>query len=144
MPYFRLFYHFVWATHERLPLITAANREPIHKCIAAKAQELGGIVHALNSLPDHVHLVVTVPPKVALATFIGQVKGSSSHLASRLKERAHPEPFAWQAEYGVLSISERHLPVVVRYVQNQQKHHAERTLNTRLEMTSSPDGEPSG
>jgi len=130
MPYSRLFYHFVWATHNRLSLINQSNRETLYAAMRAKVTELGGITHALNGPEDHVHLVATVPPKIALATFIGQVKGSSSHLASRLSVEA----FAWQSEYGVLSVSESHLPVVVRYVVEQQKRHAENRLNPRLEQ----------
>jgi putative transposase len=131
MPYSRLFYHFVWATHERLPLITPTNGEHIYRAIHSKAQELRGIVHALNGMPDHIHLVATVPPAVALSAFIGQIKGSASHLAARLPGA---EPFAWQAEYGVLTISERLLPIVVRYVVAQQRHHADNTLDQQLEL----------
>ena len=131
MPYTRLFYHFVWATHERLPLIIPANRDHIYRAIHSKAQELRGIVHALGGMSDHVHLVATVPPAIALSTFIGQVKGNASHLAGRLPGA---EPFAWQAEYGVLTISERHLPLVARSVAEQQRHHADNSLDQRLEM----------
>ena len=133
MPYSRLFYHFVWSTKDRLPLITVSNRDAIYGAIGAKAGDLRGIVYALNGMSDHVHLVVTVPPSIALASFIGQVKGSASHLAARLGDSSAVEPFAWQAEYGVLSISEAHLPIVVRYVRQQQQHHAANTLNRTLE-----------
>jgi len=129
MPYSRLFYHFIWATKNRLPLITDENQPSIYAAIRAKATDLGGISHALNGLSDHVHLVVTVPPKISLAEFIGQVKGNSSHLAGRLNN----EPFAWQAEYGVLSVSESHLSVVVKYVVEQQQRHAQNKLNEQLE-----------
>ena len=84
MPYTRLFYHVVWATKGRQPLINEANREPIIRGIAAKVISLNGICHAVNAVSDHVHLVATVPPSMAISRFIGQIKGSSSHLASRL------------------------------------------------------------
>jgi putative transposase len=96
MPYYRLFYHIVWSTKNRLPLITQENCTPIYASIKAKVKELGGITHALNGSNNHIHLVVTLPPKIALANFIGQVKGCSSHLASRWNGRY--EPFAWQRE----------------------------------------------
>jgi len=131
MSYYRLFYHFAWATKKRQPLITEDNHELIYAAIKAKVEELKGIVHALNGMPDHVHLVVTVPPSLPLTMFIGQVKGSSSHLASHL--RNNDIAFAWQTEYGVVSISESHIPLVIRYVSLQQQHHAARTLNRGLE-----------
>ena len=133
MPYFRLFYHIVWATKERLPLITSENREPIYAAILAKVEECRGIVHALNGMPDHVHLVATLPPGRELSRIIGEIKGSSSHLASHLPGAGEDSPFQWQADYGVITISESHVPLVVRYVENQQRHHAENTLNRTLE-----------
>ena len=135
MPYYRLFFHIVWATKKRLPLITEANRDPLYASMRTKVNELNGIVHALNGMDDHVHLVVTVPPNLALAALIGQVKGVSSHLANRVGGAA----FAWQSEYGVLSISESHLPAVVRYVVEQQQHHRLGSLGERLEFLKAID-----
>jgi len=48
MPYCQLFYHMVWATKGRLPLITPEIEADIDKLLAAKAKELGGRVYALN------------------------------------------------------------------------------------------------
>jgi putative transposase len=133
MPYSRLFYHFVWTTKDRQPFITEANHAPILKTIAAKVVQLKGICHAVNAVRDHVHLVATVPPSMALGIFIWQVKGNSSHLASRLSGDAALQAFEWQSEYGVMTISESHLTSIVHYVLNQQEHHTEGDLNARLE-----------
>src|SRR5579859_733428 len=84
MPFYRLFYHFVWSTKLRIPLITATNRDVIYTVIRTKVEEKSGIVHALNGMEDHVHLVATVPPTVALSAFIGPIKGASSYAASRI------------------------------------------------------------
>jgi putative transposase len=89
-------------------------------------------------MEDHVHLVVSVPPKVSLATFIGQAKGSSSHFVNH---RLHLEnQFAWQAGYGVVSFGGKALDDVVRYVKNQKRHHRESTLMVVLERTVSDEG----
>ena len=133
MPYSRLFYHFVWTTKDRQPLITEINRGPILKAIAAKVEQLNGICHAVNAVSDHVHLVATVPASMALGIFIGQVKGNSSHLASRLGGESALQAFAWQSEYGVMTVSESHLTNVVQYVLNQPEHHNAGNLNDRLE-----------
>jgi putative transposase len=137
MPYWRLFYHFTWGTKERLPLIESAWETSLHNVIAAKAKALGAFVYAVGGTDDHVHLAVSVPPKVALSTFIGQVKGNSSHFVNH--ELETDIPFAWQAEYGVVSFGGKRLDMVVRYVKGQKKHHAEQTTITMLEQTV-PDG----
>jgi putative transposase len=134
MPYWRLFYHFVWATKYREPLISQDFEQSLHNAIAAKVIDLGGIAHAVGGIADHIHLVASVPPKIALSTFIGQVKGNSSHFVNHEIRLAHK--FAWQDEYGVVSFGERHLGWVVRYVHSQAQRHEQSTTVERLEHTA--------
>jgi len=133
MPYWRLFYHFVFGTRNREPLIAPAWENSLHNVIAAKATELEAFVYAVGGTEDHVHLIVSVPPKIALSTFIGQVKGNSSHFVNHALNL--DIQFAWQAEYGVLSFGGKALDKVVRYVKDQRKHHTEGTLITILELS---------
>ena len=62
MSYWRLFYHFMWGTKLREPLIDPAFEADLHRVIAAKAIELQAVAHAVGGIEDHVHLVVSVPP----------------------------------------------------------------------------------
>ena len=131
MPYWKLYYHFIWGTKKRLPLIDSDFEPELYKVIAAKAQEMGGFVHALGGIENHVHLAVSIPPKIAPAKFIGDVKGNSSHFVNYMIE---PDfEFYWQNEYGVLSFGERNLATVVGYIHNQKQHHADGTLITAME-----------
>jgi putative transposase len=132
MPYWRLFYHFVWGTKNREPLIAVEWSDSLHNVIAAKAADLGAFVHAVGGIEDHVHLVASVPPKIALSTFIGQVKGNSSHFVNHGLDV--DILFAWQGEYGVTSFGGKMLDTVVRYVKNQRTHHAEGTTIDMLEQ----------
>jgi len=131
MPYWHLFYHFVWGTRNKEPLIALEWENSLHNVIAAKAAELGAFVHAVGGTADHVHLVASVPPKIALSAFIGQVKGNSSHFVNHELDVGFY--FAWQAEYGVVSFGGKALDMVVRYAKNQRKHHAERSTIAMLE-----------
>ncbi len=85
-------------------------------------------------MEDHVHIVMTLPPSVKLSEMIAKMKGSSSFVARRLPN-ADPN-FVWQAEYGILSVSESQLLMVVDYVRRQQEHHANKTLNKLLETVT--------
>ena len=133
MSYWRLFYHIVWTTRNREPLIQAAFASDVHRVVAGKATQLGAVVHAVGGADDHVHLAVSVPPSLALSEFIGQVKGNSSHFANH--ELAMPQTFAWQAEYGVLSFDAKQLPRIVAYVRNQRMHHEQDTMIPALERS---------
>jgi putative transposase len=121
MAYWRLHYHLVWATDERQPIIDAANADVLHRALYGKAKELALIVHALGGMADHIHIVASVPPKLALADCVGKLKGASSH-AANLGQAGGPV-FRWQAGYGALSIGGRSLPEVIAYVRDQVRHH---------------------
>ncbi|MEO7911447.1 MAG: transposase, partial [Roseiflexaceae bacterium] len=66
----------------------------MHGFLHAKAVGLGATVLALNGVTDHVHMVAIVPPKLALATFTGQVKSIASGKINTLGVTA--VPFFWQ------------------------------------------------
>ena len=130
MPYWRLFYHVVWGTKNRLPLIEFAWEADIHGYIWGKATALECIPHAINGMYDHIHVALSIPPKLSVATLIGRLKGASSHYVN---EKYTTGAFMWQSEYGVTSFSERSLPRVVDYVKNQKKHHANNSLDIAME-----------
>ena len=140
MPYWRLFYHFVWGTKNREPFIAPQWENDLHNAIAAKANKLDAFVYAVGGIEDHVHLVVSTPPKIALSTFIGQVKGNSSHLVNHVLDR--DAYFAWQAEYGVVSFGGKMLDTVVRYVKNQRQHHSDGTTIAMLERSAAEPESP--
>jgi putative transposase len=69
---------------------------------------------------------------LAVATLVGRLKGASSHHVNRTF--VSDQSFAWQAEYGVFTFSEKALPRIVRYVENQKIHHGESTLMDTMEV----------
>jgi REP-associated tyrosine transposase len=137
MPYWRLFYHIVWGTKNRLPLIESAWEADLYGYIWGKATALECIPYAINGMPDHIHVVISIPPKLSVAALIGQLKGASSHRVNEIF--VTHQAFAWQAEYGVFSFSEKSLYRVVNYVKNQKKHHAENTLDIVMENFNSTE-----
>jgi REP element-mobilizing transposase RayT len=134
MPYWRLFYHFVWGTKDGEPLIESEWEKSLHNVIAAKAADLEAMVYAVGGTDNHVHLVASVPPKVSLSMFVGQMKGSSSHWVNYDLKPGYQ--FAWQSEYGVVSFGGEQLDRVVRYAQNQHEHHAEGKAIPMLESVA--------
>src|SRR5262249_4119498 len=105
MSYYRLYYHVVWGTKNRAFTILPDIEPALYKVMAAKVIEIDGIVHAIGGIEDHVHLAITVPPKYALATVIGEIKGNSSHAINHAIKPGYN--FHWQAEYGIFSFAEK-------------------------------------
>ncbi len=133
MPYWQLFYHIVWSTKDRLPLLTPDVEAIIHDLLRGKAVGLGATVFALNGVFDHVHLVVAIPPRIAVAKFIGQIKAVASTKFN--KSRVSEVSFFWQEEYGVFSFDGKRLPNYIAYVERQKVHHAQGTIIPILERT---------
>jgi REP-associated tyrosine transposase len=137
MPFWRLHYHIVWATYKREPMITPEMESDLYGYLIGKAVAQEAIVHALNGIDNHIHVVASVPPKIAVATFIGLLKGSSSHHINHLP--GAPGNFGWQDEYGVVSFGEGYLPRAIEYVEKQKEHHHASTLWEIFERTEMPD-----
>ncbi len=97
--------------------------------------ERGGVaVYAVNGTEDHVHLVMSVPPTIAPAGLIGQLKGASARLINA--ELGPEPPFAWGGGYGLFTVGPRQLSTAVSYVRAQKQHHAQHTTTAALERTS--------
>lgn len=137
MAFWRTYYHIIWPTKQRAPLITAAIEMRLYPYIVERAAEMELQVYALNGWSDHIHLAVGIPPKHAVATVVKHLKGASSHYINHELEATGR--FAWARGYGVLSFGERQLATVEAYIQNQKRHHAEQTTNRWLEHTAEND-----
>ena len=71
-------YHLVWVPKYRYRILTGLVAEEVERCIRAFAQPLGAEIVELNIQQDHVHLLVTIPPKVSISEFMGTVKGRTA------------------------------------------------------------------
>lgn len=126
MTYWRLHYHLIWATFERQPPLTAEREKMFYGVIYRKAKELGLKIHAAGAVNDHVHIVVSIPPKISVADCVRHLKGASAYAINHMD--GSDAQFKWQAGYGAISVGEASLPTVVAYANNQKKHHKDRTL----------------
>jgi putative transposase len=121
MPYWQLFYHIVWATRNREAIISTDMEPVIYELIRTKAIGLGATVFALNGISDHVHLVTTIPPTIAVSTFAGQVKAVTT---AKFNKSGHPlAPIYWQEGFGAFSFDRKRLPYFIQYVEKQKIHH---------------------
>jgi REP element-mobilizing transposase RayT len=75
----------------------------------------------MNSMPDHVHMLVSMPASLAVADMVRAVKANSSRWTNeRWPERRR---FAWQQGYGAFSVSESATARVERYIRDQEERH---------------------
>ncbi|MFH7027728.1 MAG: IS200/IS605 family transposase [Heteroscytonema crispum UTEX LB 1556] len=132
MSLWQLYYHLVWATKQRQPLIKLDKEPELYNYIIGKSHALNCIVHAIGGMEGHIHLVVSIPPTMAISEFVKKIKGSSSYYLNHTNT-ATSEKFAWQEGYGVFSLGSKQLEQAVNYVKNQKIHHLQGTTNSHLE-----------
>ena len=106
----------------------------VYGTILNKAKELGVLIHQIGNTDDHIHIVASIPPKMAVAECVRHFKGASSHYVN--EQAVIADRFGWQDGYGVFTFGERSMKRIVAYAKDQRKHHAEATTVSYCERTS--------
>jgi len=122
----KIWIHAIWATKERVPLISTAIEKSVHKFISGQLREQGCPVRIINGMPDHVHCLFLLSPQKSITEVIKQIKGSSSHYINQNNLIA--EKFAWQTGYAAYSVSESVVEKVFYYIKNQKEHHQKKSF----------------
>ncbi len=136
-PFTQLYLYLVWATWDRLPLITEGIKPRLYATISEKCREMKCVPLAIGGISDHVHLLVRLYTTVAVADLVIEVKGSSSHLVTH--EITPGVFFKWQGAYGAFPIRKSELSKVRAYIQNQEQHHLEKNLQPEFEQVVETD-----
>lgn len=128
-----LYAHLVWATWDKLPLITSEIERQLHRNIESEVQKQGCVMLALNGTDDHVHLLVSIPSTITIADLVKQAKGVSSHFVN--DELRPARDFKWQGSYGAFSVSRWDVEKIVQYIKRQKEHHVTGELMQEFEET---------
>ena len=118
--YIQIFIHLVFSTKNCDPLITTEIKPELHAYLGGLVRELKGRAHAINGMPDHVHMLVSLPPTISISEALGFIKANSS---GWVHQKWPDSPFAWQLGYGAFSVSKSQVPAVTKYIRNQEQHH---------------------
>ena len=132
MSHWKLYYHLVWSTKNREPVIGPKREQYVRESIRLTCEESSVIQYELGIMPDHVHLFVALPPTVSLSSFMHRIKGGSSHY---IRIREQNKSFEWQRQFGAYTIHENQIPKLIEYVRNQSAHHSSNSLYANLEIT---------
>jgi len=114
--------HIVFATKHRKPTISKAWRDELHAVLGGSLKSQDAMPLAIGGTEDHVHLLVGLKGKHAVADLVRDVKVTSHEWAdSRWKG------FAWQGGYAALSVAKSEVDRVKNYIANQEEHHRKMT-----------------
>lgn len=111
----------VFAVKYRQALIQINWKDELEKYITSIVQNKGHKTIAINSMPDHLHLLFGLRPHQSISSLMELVKGDSSEWIN--KKCLTSSKFNWQDGYGAFSYSKSQVPIIAEYVYNQQEHH---------------------
>lgn len=120
--------HIVFSTKGRRPWLREPSlREVLYAYVATILRNnVDSPALLINGTEDHVHALCALSRKYAIKDVIQAAKTETSKWVKKQSSRV--SAFAWQAGYGVFSVSQSSIPQVRRYIQNQQRHHAKMTF----------------
>ena len=118
---YRCAYHVVWCPKYRRPVIDDEVGNRLKQIARDVAQERDCHIIELETMPDHVHLLVECDPQYGIHRLVKQIKGRSSRLLRQefpsLKSRL---PTLWTNSYFVATVGGAPLEIVKRYVEDQK------------------------
>ena len=122
----QIYIHTLFAVEGRLSLIKPDFKEDLYKYITGIVKNQGQKLISINGMSDHVHILIGLRPAMALADLVQEIKADSTNFINNKKwVRGR---FCWQEGYGAFSYGHSQLYTIIRYIQNQEKHHQRRSF----------------
>ena len=81
----------------------------------------------VGGMPNHVHMLVSLPATVAVATFVHDMK-LSTHQFFLQNKQDFPFFDGWTRSYCALTYSQNEKDKIIEYIKNQKQHHKKRSL----------------
>lgn len=126
--YTQIHIHAVFSVQNRISLISEKWRERLYQYITGIVQNNGHKMLAINSMPDHLHILFGMRPAQSLSDLMQDIKGDSSKWIN--SNRFVAGKFSWQEGYGAFSYSKKDLDQIIPYIMNQEEHHRSRSFIT--------------
>ena len=119
--YTQIHIHAVFGVQNRQSLVKDSWKDELYQYITGIIQKKSHKLIIINGMPDHIHLLIGFRPIQSLSDLMQEIKVSSSKWINQKKLMTGK--FNWQEGYGAFSYSKSQLPEVIKYIENQQKHH---------------------
>jgi putative transposase len=125
--YTALYYHLVWSTKGREPIILDIHQEKLFSYIAGVIKSKETTAIQVGGMPDHIHILVQANSNLNLADLVKTIKiASGKWLRQHLPNQ---ENFTWQSGYGAFTVSKSQTDIIKNYIKNQKEHHKSRSYD---------------
>ena len=130
MSWSRIWIHVVFSTKYRAPVLRDEIRMKVFMHIKEYAISKGIELDVINGYFDHAHCLICLTRQQTLSDVMKVIKGESAYWIN--KNKLTSTKFVWQDDYWAVSVSERHVPFVRRYILKQEEHHRGKTFETEI------------
>ena len=117
-------YHIVIALKDRRKLIDNQYRKSLEEMLRQLCRYKGVEIHEGHLMPDYVHMLVSIPPKLSASSFMGYFKGKSALMMFdkhvNLKYKFCNRRF-WSEDYYVSTIGPNEV-AIAKYIMEQEAH----------------------
>jgi putative transposase len=127
MSFVRVWIHFIWSTKNREKYINTDLKEKLLEHIKKNCIEKEIWLDAVNCVPDHIHILISLGAEQTISKVVGLIKGESSHWIN--ENKLTKIKFEWQTEYMAVSVSESIVGKVRDYIFNQEAHHNKKSFS---------------
>ena len=114
-------YHIVFAPKYRRQIIYGKIKQSVGIILRELCERKGVVIHEAEACPDHIHMLVSVPPKYSISQFMGYLKGKSSLMIfdkhANLKYKYGNRQF-WCRGYFVDTVG-KNKKAIAEYIRNQ-------------------------
>ncbi len=124
--YTQIYIQVVFAVQGRYNMIRKEHKEELNKFITGIIRNKKQKLIAINNMPDHAHIFIGMKPSIALSDLVRDIKNNSSTFINEKKWVRRK--FNWQEGFGAFSYGYSQMDAVVKYIQNQEEHHARKTF----------------
>lgn len=128
MSFVRIWVHAVFATKNRLPMLTETVRPAFQHHLLENARKKGLYLDCIGGHCDHLHCLLLLNKDTTISKTLMLLKGESSYWANHKGVFASGERFGWQDDYFAVSVGEAMVEKVRGYIQNQEAHHQRKTF----------------
>jgi putative transposase len=124
----RAYFHLVWTTRNRLPLIDAPRAEFLAGFLPRLAKTERAMVLHLGIVSSHLPVLIRAHPACAVPRLVMRWKSLSALLTRREQIGEDDRPLRWAGGYSVTTVCPGHLMMVRRYLDDQPRHHPQEAI----------------
>ena len=121
------FWHFEWCTKYRYRMMRKfENKNLVEAAIRRAASEHRIKIHTIYVMPEHVHMLISLPHGMTDSKAFNLLKGRSAYIIFRVKEKfrlRYPQGHFWAAGGCAVTVGYNDLDSATRYIENQAEHH---------------------